>query len=67
MTLDEIKSAVESGKTVHWVNTLYRVVKVKGKNSQWLIKCDANQSCIGLTWTDDTTLNGKPDEFFIGK
>lgn len=27
MTLDEIKQAVEEGKTVHWASRAYKVVK----------------------------------------
>lgn len=63
MTLDEIKAAVESGKTVHWASTAYRVIK--DSIGQWLIICDHNRSCIGLTWMDGVTVNGRPDEFFI--
>lgn len=63
MTLQEIKEAVRAGKTVHWGNAGY-IVTVD-KNDQWLIKCISNQHCIGLTWTDEVTMNGKPEEFFI--
>jgi hypothetical protein len=63
MTLEEIKAAVEVGKTVYWSNRSYRVVK--GVADQWLIKCD-NGHCIGLTWTNGTTMNGKPEDFFVG-
>lgn len=63
MTLDEIKAAVERGDTVHWSNTLYRVIH--DSVGQWLIICDANQSCIGLTWMDGVTMNGEPEQFFI--
>lgn len=50
MTLAEIKAAVNGRDTL----------------GQWLIICDSNESCIGLTWQDGVTVNGKPDEFFIG-
>jgi hypothetical protein len=63
MTLDEIKAAVERGETVHWANTGYRVIK--DSIGQWLIICDHNQSCIGLTWMDGVTMNGKPEDFFV--
>jgi hypothetical protein len=62
MTLDEIKAAVESGKTVYCVNRDYRVIK--DSVGQWLIQCVYNGYCIGLTWSDGATMNGSPDEFF---
>lgn len=64
MNLQEIKAAVEAGKTVHWASTNYTVIKDSA--DQWLIKCKSNSSVIGLTWQDGETLNGKPGEFFIG-
>ena len=69
MTLNEIKSAVDAGKTVHWVNPGYIVLHDQTHNcDQWLIawnygRQDAN--FIGLTWQDGVTVNGKPDEFYI--
>lgn len=63
MTLQEIKDAVESGKTVHWATELY-VVK-KDSIGQWLIVCTHNGNCIGLTWLDGVTMNGKEEDFFI--
>lgn len=63
MSLEEIKAAVEAGKTVHWASRIYRVVK--DSLGQWLILCDMNSYCIGLTWRDGVTMNGKPEEFFI--
>ena len=63
MTLDEIKRAVRAGKTVHWSNRAYRVVL--DSVGQWLIVCDLNGYCIGLTWTDDVTMNGEPEQFFV--
>lgn len=65
MTLQEIKDAVEFGKIVHWSNHAYRVIKdTQVEPPQWLIFCDINRNCIGLTWRDGQTLNGKEDEFF---
>lgn len=64
MTLDEIKAAVLAGKKVHWANTAYRVIR--DNIGQWLIVCDLNDHCIGLTWRDDVTVNGKPEQFFVG-
>lgn len=63
MTLEEIKNAVDEGRTVHWATPGYTVVK--DDLGQYLIKCRSNGSCIGLTWQDGTTLNAKPDSFYI--
>lgn len=60
MTLTEIKQAISEGKKVYWSNLAYQVVY---KNNDYLIKHE-NGSCIGLTWADDTTLNGKEEDFF---
>lgn len=64
MTLQEIKAAVESGQRVFWKNSGYEVRKdIIG---QWNIVCLHNQNCIGLTWSDEVTLNGREKEFYIG-
>jgi hypothetical protein len=63
MTLEEIKKAVLEGKTVHWSNTNY--VVVKDNLDQWLINCPSNGYCIGLTWSDGKTLNGKEEDFYV--
>lgn len=64
MSLEEIKSAVLAGKTVHHHNNLYVVIYDKATD-QWFINCTANNYCIGLTWQDGTTMNGKPEEFYV--
>lgn len=62
MSLEEIKTAVESGKGVYWSNNGYRVIK--DNIGQWLIEhCDGH--CIGLTHRDGKTMNGNPEDFFI--
>lgn len=63
MTLQEIKDAVLSGETVYCGNESYKVIR--DSKEQWLIKC-VNGHCIGLTWADGITLNGKEGDFFIG-
>ena len=63
MTLDEIQAAVNAGHKVCWANTNYEVVK--DHIGQWFIVCRHNGYAIGLTWRDGTTLNGKPEDFFI--
>jgi hypothetical protein len=69
MTLQEIKNAVEAGKTVHWSNEGYCVIK--GKRSQeWLIVWQLGtlqENCIGLTWRDGVTMNGKEKDFYIAE
>jgi hypothetical protein len=65
MTLIEIKQAVEAGRTVHWASTGY--VVIKDSIGQWLIRCLFNGSCIGLTWRDGVTLNGRESDFFINE
>jgi hypothetical protein len=62
MNLQEIKSAIESGKKVCWANSRYEVIK--HKDGEFSIVCDNGHS-IGLTWTDGKTLNGKEDDFYI--
>ena len=61
MTLQQIKTTIAEGKKVYWMNLSYEVIK--DSKDQYLIK-HSNGSCIGLTWADDTTLNGKEEEFF---
>jgi hypothetical protein len=63
MTLPEIKQAVLSGKTVHWCNPSYRVVR--DKLDQWFIQFCSDGNMIGLTQRDDKTMNGDEKEFFI--
>lgn len=63
MTLQEIKDAIEAGKKVHWQNCSYQVVK---SDLNYLIKCLWNSHCIGLTWADEITMNGKEEDFYIG-
>jgi hypothetical protein len=63
MTLSEIKAAVLDGKPVRWMHSGY--VVLVDSLGQWMIMYTANRSCIGLTWMDGTTMNGKPHEFYI--
>lgn len=60
MTLQQIKDAISEGKKVFWSNTSYEVVK-SGKD--YLI-AHTGGHCIGLTWADGTTMNGKEKDFF---
>ena len=65
MTLEDIKAAVDTGQTVHWVNTGY--VVHKDRLRQYLITYVPNDSCIGLTDRSGHRLNGKEAEFFIAR
>jgi hypothetical protein len=62
MNLNEIKQAIADGKTVHWSNEGYTVIL--DSVPQYLIR-HSNGSCIGLTWADGVTLNGREDQFYI--
>ena len=64
MTLEEIKCAVMNGHTVHWENEAY-VVEYAPDIDDFLIRCVLNANCIGLTWQDNVTMNGREDQFFI--
>jgi hypothetical protein len=64
MRLQEIKDSLEAGKKVFWKNGNYQVIKGK---YDYLIECQSNGSCIGLTWTDEVTMNGEEEDFFIGE
>jgi hypothetical protein len=67
MTLEEIKEAVRGGKRVCWSNRAYDVILYvfPSGEEQWLIKCNLNGHCIGLTWMDGVTMNGEEEQFFI--
>ena len=62
MTLDEIKSNIDAGKRVYWVNKGYQVIK--DRIGQYLIVFQPNGYTICLTWADGVTMNGKEHEFF---
>lgn len=61
MNLQEIKQAVDEGKKVYWKSLLYEVIKTKF--GEYLIRC-SNGYANGLTWSDNTTLSGKEEDFF---
>jgi len=64
MNLNEIKEAVLSGKKVFWATDNYEVIV--DNLDQWMIHSKCNDHYIGLTWRDGTTVNGNPNEFYIG-
>ncbi|WP_439150430.1 hypothetical protein [Sulfitobacter sp.] len=63
MNIEDIKTAADAGKTVHWANTGYIVRKDRLR--QYLIVYLPNGSTIGLTNRAGTRLNGAEDAFFI--
>ena len=65
MTAQEIKEAVDQGKTVYWHHDGYEVIK--DSIGEYLIHCNMNDTYIGLTHLDGETLNGRPDAFYIKK
>jgi len=62
MSLQQIRTAVMAGKTVHWKTVSYTVVC----RGEWFIQCD-NGHCIGLTWADGETLNANPESFYVAE
>ena len=65
MNINDIKTAVDTGKMVNWANTGY-VVRKDGLG-QYLIVYLPNGSAIGLTNRAGTQLNGAEGEFFIAE
>ena len=63
MDLQTICGSVIQGKTVHWSNENY--VVIRDDIGQWMIQCVKNGHCIGLTWSDGSTLNGKEEDFYV--
>lgn len=63
MTLDEIKKAVNAGKTVRWCNKLYEVVK---NNGEYSIVCE-NGFTTGLTYKSTGQLIDRPSDFYIAR
>ena len=62
MNLQEIKQAIDQGKNVYWCGPGYKVIQDNA--GEYLIKCTSNNHCIGLTWQDNVTMNGKESDFF---
>jgi len=65
MTLAEILRAVDEGLLVHWQTPSYVIERLQAGRG-CVIRCLATGHCIGLTWADGKTLNGREDEFFVG-
>ena len=65
MKLAEIKQAVLNGEKVHWSSNAYDVIYTF--DNSWLIRCNLNDHCIGLTHLDGVTLNGHENQFYTNK
>ena len=64
MKISEIKKAVLAGQEVCWKSTAYDV-KHYPKHEQWLVRCNINNTYVGLTHIDEVTLAGSEEDFFI--
>lgn len=69
MTLSEIKQALKEGKRVFHHHEGYEVFTgfYPDGEQYFNITCLQNEHTIGLTWRDGVTMNGKEQDFFIGK
>jgi hypothetical protein len=73
VTLEEIKAAVLSGRTVHWKNGAYQVIidKPIARNfrasDRFLINQVGTTIVWPLTWADGVTMSEKPEDFFLGE
>ena len=69
MNLQQIKTAVDAGRTVHWSNTGYIVIKDKcGKYHIKYLPNGCTTELHGQARTKfENVLNGRPDDFFIAE
>lgn len=65
MKLEEIKKAVDDGKTVHWTCDSYTVIKNR-KTGEYYVE-HAGGNLTGLTWADGVTMNFKAEDFYIAE
>lgn len=73
MNLQQITETVDAGRTVHWQNGSYTVRKGPAHDDapgsaanpalRYVIAHESG-NCIGLTWRDGVTLNGKECDFY---
>jgi hypothetical protein len=63
-TIEEIKEAVNQGKTVYAESSLYQVIK--DRLNQYMIKCTINGNCVGLHGIPGTPYENRlnMDNFF---
>jgi len=66
MTYEEIIKAVDEGKTVHWSNMNYIVVKADQSWGGYAIRCLSNGHMSALTYGNGIMAEKNPEKFFIG-
>lgn len=66
MNLEEIIVAVEEGKTVHWANRNYIVIRSSMYVGGYSIRCLSNQHTSALVKLDGD-LTEKEEEFFVSE
>jgi hypothetical protein len=70
MTLEEIKLAVESGKTVCWMNDYYQVRKEKRFTGEptgdFIVVYIPNDHTVGLTSKDGKLIEREDDFYILG-
>lgn len=62
MTKEEIISAIDNGKKVHWLEDFFEVVK---ENGQYVIKNLNSGHCVSLLF--DGTLYGEENDFYLSQ
>lgn len=62
MKLHEIKYHLDNGRPVFWLSDMYQVTT--NSAHEYVIECQLNGHCIGLTWSDGKTLNGQEQDFY---
>tara|TARA_R110002051_G_scaffold174963_2_gene245046 strand:+ start:294 stop:518 length:225 start_codon:yes stop_codon:yes gene_type:complete len=67
MKIEEIKTAIDNGKRVHWHHSGYEVIG--SRKDGYLIKCHMNNHCVGLHGMEGTKfenqMNGEEKDFYI--
>lgn len=58
-----LRDLVDAGLEVCWSHDGYRVEHWP-INDEYVIRCTSNDHAIGLTWTDNVTLNGDRLDFY---
>lgn len=62
MNLNEIKQAVNEGKTVHYKDKKHYIVKA---GANYYIRTEGSEYCVSLTCLAYEKLNGEEKDFFV--
>ena len=68
MTLQDIKTAVRAGRTVHWKSDAYQVTLSHGRRTGvelWYIRCNWNGSVTALDRNNGESLIGQESDFYL--